>query len=358
MFVCTNCGTEVGPGQAFCPKCGKDVVDNYEAICPKCKAHNAGGSAFCMKCGAAVPVLRRPICPHCGKDNMPGTKFCRFCGGKIDVLAETHSQEQVDEDLLAKENAALYEERRIQKLENELYERVDRFEDYKDKYSRFDTEDLKKLKQASAAVKAENEFLADPYANASEEETAASAYVCPFCGKVNGRESDKCSRCGRSKSKTARLAAKKRIPSFKDAKRFDMDKMLAKPEEPEYMEEPTLDLSLEDYNNPVDDLPPIEEVTAAEEVAEEVAPVKKEKYEEVAEEEEEVPEYVEPYYHPYPAQPYAGPGYVPGSFEPYQMPPIVQPITFVPFVSTDQPLWQIPSPDEELAREMMNKNNG
>lgn len=51
----------------------------------------------------------------------------------------------------------------------------------------------------------------------------------------------------------------------------------------------------------------------------------------------------QPYPYPYPAQPYpqGAPAYFMGEDgKPYQMPPIVQPVAFVPYVTQEQPLMQ------------------
>lgn len=50
MLKCKNCGTEVEPGQAFCPKCGKSLSD--KKVCPKCGATNMSENIKCSACGA------------------------------------------------------------------------------------------------------------------------------------------------------------------------------------------------------------------------------------------------------------------------------------------------------------------
>lgn len=53
--VCASCGTPLGDGQAFCPKCGapKDAAsDNH--VCGNCGAELQEGQAFCPKCGHKV----------------------------------------------------------------------------------------------------------------------------------------------------------------------------------------------------------------------------------------------------------------------------------------------------------------
>ena len=46
---CQSCGSEVRPGQAFCPNCGEKVADTY-----------------CVECGKPVNSGIK-ICPYCGK---------------------------------------------------------------------------------------------------------------------------------------------------------------------------------------------------------------------------------------------------------------------------------------------------
>ena len=96
MFVCKICGNEVKQGQAFCIKCGADVVENYETVCPICGAKNGAGSRYCASCGGILSVMRKPVCAVCGAKNLPGAKYCVSCGAPINLDSETHS----DNDML------------------------------------------------------------------------------------------------------------------------------------------------------------------------------------------------------------------------------------------------------------------
>lgn len=49
--VCKQCGTPLGDGQAFCPKCGTPKVEEKKNICGKCGAELQDGQEFCPKCG-------------------------------------------------------------------------------------------------------------------------------------------------------------------------------------------------------------------------------------------------------------------------------------------------------------------
>lgn len=50
--VCSNCGTPLGDGQAFCPKCGTPkAAAPKKNVCGNCGAELEDGQAFCPKCG-------------------------------------------------------------------------------------------------------------------------------------------------------------------------------------------------------------------------------------------------------------------------------------------------------------------
>lgn len=49
--VCANCGTALGDGQAFCPKCGAPKKVPQSNICGKCGAELNEGQEFCPRCG-------------------------------------------------------------------------------------------------------------------------------------------------------------------------------------------------------------------------------------------------------------------------------------------------------------------
>lgn len=55
--VCSNCGTPLGDGQAFCPKCGTPkATAPKKNICGNCGAELEEGQAFCPKCGHKAGV--------------------------------------------------------------------------------------------------------------------------------------------------------------------------------------------------------------------------------------------------------------------------------------------------------------
>ena len=55
--VCTNCGSPLGDGQAFCPKCGTPkAAAPKKNVCGNCGAELEDGQAFCPKCGHKAGV--------------------------------------------------------------------------------------------------------------------------------------------------------------------------------------------------------------------------------------------------------------------------------------------------------------
>lgn len=52
--VCAKCGTPLGDGQEFCPKCGTRKGLPPANVCGKCEAQLQDGQEFCPKCGQKV----------------------------------------------------------------------------------------------------------------------------------------------------------------------------------------------------------------------------------------------------------------------------------------------------------------
>ena len=52
--VCSNCGSTLGDGQEFCPKCGTPKNAPKKNVCGKCGAELQDGQEFCPKCGQKV----------------------------------------------------------------------------------------------------------------------------------------------------------------------------------------------------------------------------------------------------------------------------------------------------------------
>lgn len=56
--ACSNCGTPLGDGQAFCPKCGTPkVAAPQKNVCGKCGNELQDGQEFCPKCGQRAGLI-------------------------------------------------------------------------------------------------------------------------------------------------------------------------------------------------------------------------------------------------------------------------------------------------------------
>ncbi len=359
MFVCKICGNEVKNGQAFCPTCGADVVENYETVCPACGSKNNAGSRYCAKCGGILSVLRKPVCAVCGAKNLPGAKFCVSCGAPIVVSGETHSEADmldarrakhkldtmarermaaVDKEIAEKrakaqeerEQALLEVEDYKKKTEEDLDKRANTLEAYREKLNELGSEDVNLLKKMSAALKDYSVYYADPYSQIDEDDIEGETYVCPACGTINTITATACSHCGRNKARATLLLAKGKIKQSPPIKR--KLEIIAPPEEDLTFEKtPTLKEFEEKMNK--------KEEPKAEEQKEE----EKQKPANFAGHPQGYPYYpYPPYAYPYPPQgaPVQPATFVGPNGEPYQMPPIVQPVAFVPYVTQEQPLMQ------------------
>ena len=365
MFVCKICGNEVKNGQAFCPTCGADVVENYETVCPACGTKNSAGSRYCAKCGGILSVLRKPVCPVCGAKNLPGAKFCVSCGAPIVAHEETHSADDVldarhakhkldtmarermaavDKEIAEKraktqeerEQAMLEVEDYKRKTQNELDKKAGMLEAYREKLNELGAEDVNILKKMSAALKDYSAYYADPYSQIDEDDIEGETYVCPACGTINPISATSCSHCGRNKARATLLLAKGKIKQSPPIKR-KLDVIPAPDKDLKFEKTPTLQEFEEQMNN--------------RETAKNEAPKENRKDEPAnfsgpsgAYPFYPYPPYGYPY--PYPQQPQqqgspaVPPAYYGVGMDPRQMPPIVQPVAFVPYVTQEQPLMQ------------------
>lgn len=381
MFICKICGNEVKPGQAFCPKCGSDVVENYETVCPACGTKNSAGSRYCAKCGVILSVMRKPVCAVCGAGNLPGAKFCVSCGAPIVVDGETHSDADmldarkvkqrldnmerermavVDKEI-AEKRARAQEEREAAmeevenyriKTEEELNKRADTLDAYREKLNELGSEDVNLLRKMSAALKNYSVYYADPYSQIDEDDIEGDTYVCPACGTINPLNVTACTHCGRNKARALLLLAKNKIKQSPPIKR--KQGIITAPEQDlEFNKTPSYEEFVNEADKPAEDT------------------VVQENDEKQEDKKNDAPAdfsgrggqgyFGAPYGYPYPFPPQMPVGGAPMGFyygkdgEPYQMPPIVQPVAFVPYVTQEQPLMQYtPAAEEKLQQANVN----
>ncbi len=417
MFVCKVCGNEVKAGLAFCPVCGADVVENYETVCPACNSKNNAGSKYCAKCGGILGGMRKPVCEVCGAQNLPGAQFCVTCGSPIRPDVETHSDADmidlrkakrrldnmerermaaIDKEITAKRQKTA-EERELamqevdsyrQESEKEYQKKAGNLEKYRDKLNELGGEDVDLLKKMSTALGDYSKYYADPYSQIDEDEINEDVYVCPSCGTINPITATTCSHCGRNKARALLLLAKGKIKQSPPVKR--KKNVIEAPEaDLSRMHVPTLDEFLDDLNREPVEEPVQEEVAVEKEEPADFAGPRNNTYNPQQAQQNPYGQYpYPPYPYPYPPYPYPYPQCAcnncgcnkqqtpsqsnepqvqkvevqpsfaqgPTPVAPYQMPPIVQPVAFVPYVTQEQPLVQYspapaqPAPAQRKAR--------
>lgn len=362
MFTCKVCGSAVEAGQAFCTTCGADVADNYECECPSCGTKNTAGNRYCAKCGNILGVLAKPVCVICGGKNLPGAKFCVSCGAPLPRNEETHDSLDVIEmrktkmklDLLVKERMKGIEKeindkrakmlddkaKSVKEIEDyraktnaELSKQAKMLDAYREKVNEMGSEDVAKLRKITTNLKDLVGYYSDPYSEIDEDLIESETYVCPSCGAINPLTATACLHCGRSRARATLLLAKGKIKQKPPVRR-------------KLKELPVKDVDLSSPHTPTFD-----------EFAGEEFEKSQNKTIEVEKPEENFTAPTQPYGapyapYPYPQAPYApypypqgAPQYAPIQYcnekgEPYQMPPIVQPVAFVPYVTQEQPLMQ------------------
>ncbi len=413
MFVCKVCGNEVKAGQAFCPTCGADVVENYETICPVCKTKNSAGSKFCAKCGGILQSLRKPVCSVCGAKNLPGAAFCVTCGAPIKAERDTHSDADMIDARKAKRRLDNMERERMAAVDKEIAEmraktaeerelamqEVDQYrmnseeeygkkarmlEAYRTKLNELGAEDVEMLKNVSTSLKGQAKYYADPYTQIDEDEIDGDVYVCPACGTINPNTATVCSHCGRNKARAQLLLAKGKIKQSPPIKR-KKDIIPAPENNLERTHVPTLDefIKQNEVQEKVEDKPVAEEKVEqadfsgphhnpygnypyppypypyppypycpysqqapcgqaknnncenaqAEAQPNQCACAQQPSAQQVQQQGQQVPQQAQQQYTANMQNPYL-------SNMPYQMPPIVQPVAFVPYVTQEQPLVQ------------------
>jgi RNA polymerase subunit RPABC4/transcription elongation factor Spt4 len=62
-YACSYCFAEYGPGDKFCPNCGRGV--EVYGVCEKCGEVLGPNVKFCPNCGATAPApkVRQPVMP-------------------------------------------------------------------------------------------------------------------------------------------------------------------------------------------------------------------------------------------------------------------------------------------------------
>jgi rubrerythrin len=365
MFTCKVCGSAVEAGQAFCTTCGADVADNYECECPSCGTKNTAGNRYCAKCGNILGVLAKPVCVICGGKNLPGAKFCTSCGAPLPRNEETHDSLDVIEmrktkmklDLLVKERMKGIDkeinDKRAKMLDDkaksmkeiedyrtatnaELAKQARMLDAYREKVNEMGSEDVAKLRKITSSLKDLVGYYSDPYSEIDEDLIEGETYVCPSCGAINPLTVTACLHCGRSRARATLLLAKGKIKQSPPVRR-------------KTKQIPVKEVNLDSPKTP----------TFAEFAGEEFEKAQTKTIEVEKPEENTHFAPAQPYpYAPYPQAPYPqapygaypypyppAPQYAPQMFnnekgEPYQMPPIVQPVAFVPYVTQEQPLMQ------------------
>ena len=357
MLKCKVCGNSVSPGMAYCPSCGADVVRSYEARCPKCGTVNPAGSRFCAACGTILESLRKPKCAICGAENMPGAKYCVSCGAPIVMEDDTHSTDDFLAMQKAKRSLDIMEKERLEEIDkeiakrradfeatkesfiNEMQERIHNADDelnkkaalldeYRNKLNELGPEDVAQLKKLSQALKSYAIYYSDPSSAVSDDSYEGATYVCPVCGTINPADIAACTHCGRNKARSIILLNKGKISQAKAVKR-----------------------NIEIIKAPQADVSPDPNPTFSEFAQGKFEPV---------DVDTEIPEdYNRNAQLGQGNMPYGTPGmqnggqningfnnfqgqnpYMYYGRDPYQMPPILQPVAFVPYVTQEQPLMQ------------------
>lgn len=365
MFTCKICGSEVAAGQAFCTKCGADVAECYQSECSSCGTKNNAGSRYCAKCGNILGILRKPKCLICGSNNLPGAKFCVSCGAPLPMSEETHDSLDIIEmrktklklDLMVKDRmrgidkeiadkrAKIIEDKAKgmkdvedyrTKTNAELSKQARMLDAYRKKVNELGSDEVAKLRKLSASLKALASYYADPYSQIDEDDIEGETYVCPACGTINPLNVTECLHCGRNKARSTLLLAKGKIKQSPPVKR--KSKMIGAPV-----------INIESQRTPTFD-----EFAGAE-------------FEKAQKKEIELPKAEENtnfsspsqgfVYPQYPYAPMGAPygGMVMRDGNNYQMPPIVQPVAFVPYLTQDQPLMQYTPTGEPLKPVQMPK---
>lgn len=374
--VCPVCNSKNNAGSKYCAKCGGILTSLRKPTCEVCGAQNLPGAQFCVKCGSPI---RPDVDTHSDADMIDLRKAKR----RLDNM-ERERMAAVDKEITLKRQKTA-EERELamqevdsyrQESEKEYQKKAGDLEKYREKLNELGGEDVDLLKKMSIALGDYSKYYADPYSQIDEDEINEDVYVCPACGTINPITAVKCSHCGRNKARALLLLAKGKIKQSPPIKR-KKNVIEAPKADLEKIHVPTLNEYLDEINRePVDEPANNDVKQEKEEPADFAGPRNGYNPQATPYGQNMYPGYpypYPPYPYPYPypqcacqngccnkaqsqqgapqpkeSEPTVQKVEIQTSFAhnpnqpimPYQMPPIVQPVAFVPYVTQEQPLVQ------------------
>src|ERR1700732_3459476 len=95
IMFCDGCGATVEPGQAFCSRCGKQILGPITAVQPRRRVQGQiqllaifwfAISAFNAICGVVLYILANTLLAPGGSAGAPGFLRPLLCGGAVGVL--------------------------------------------------------------------------------------------------------------------------------------------------------------------------------------------------------------------------------------------------------------------------------
>jgi ribosomal protein L40E len=204
------------------------------------------------------------------------------------------------------------------KTNDELTKQAEMLDAYREKVNEMGSEDVAKLRKVTAGLKDVVGYYANPYSEIDEELIEEETYVCPICGAINPLTVTECLHCGRNRARASHLLAKGKITQAAPV-RYGATILPVQDVDLDAPHTPTFD----EFAGEAFEEAQTKPIELEREQPEQPAPAPEQAY------------YGAPYGAPY--------GYPYGAAVPhgqYQMPHIVQPVAFVPYVTQDQPLMQ------------------
>jgi ribosomal protein L40E len=204
------------------------------------------------------------------------------------------------------------------KTNDELTKQAEMLDAYREKVNEMGSEDVAKLRKVTSGLKDVVGYYANPYSEIDEELIEEETYVCPICGAINPLTVTECLHCGRNRARASHLLAKGKITQAAPV-RYGATTLPVQDVDLDAPHTPTFD----EFAGEAFEEAQTKPIELEREQPEQPAPAPEQAY------------YGAPYGAPY--------GYPYGAAVPhgqYQMPPIVQPVAFVPYVTQDQPLMQ------------------